>query len=446
MTGNDEHPYLELVKQKKSFNSDEIATFLKHIPKIELHAHLNGCIRESTLLDLARERNVTLSSLLHEIQVECHRSEVAEEGGEQQKKQENTARVNNKRRSLEECFEIFGEIGRCVTDIVALKRIAREALEDFAKHGVAYLELRSTPKILLVNEAESKSEKSTKRGYIETILDVMETFENEEVTRYNLELKNAGSGQIVRLPLVPRYIVSINRAEPLQYAMEHAELAIQLSKEGNKYVVGLDLSGNPLKNDFTNLEPAFQLVRNAGLKTSIHCGELPCDADTTDNDEATADPSPIIDFALKDTEKILAFQPDRLGHALLLTDDMFRTLESSPHRIPIECCPTSNVMTLELATHYQGDLVSGLRMHPRLQKWLDIGYPISLNTDDPGIFNTSASDELILVTEAFKMCDPWKITNIVVDSVSHTFESDDFKNDLRENIMKQVKSFSEGLI
>ena len=136
--------WLESLKtqQMQTFPRQDITSFLRKMPKVELHAHLNGCIRESTLLELANERNVTLSSLLHDLQEECHASTEEKQNESEQDK------VNKKRRSLVECFEIFGEIANCVTDLEALRRIAREALEDFANDGVAYLELRSTPKIL----------------------------------------------------------------------------------------------------------------------------------------------------------------------------------------------------------------------------------------------------------------------------------------------------------
>eukprot|EP00957_Ditylum_brightwellii_P059473 4515111-Ditylum_brightwellii.AAC.1 len=50
-----------------SHQRQRIWKFVDLAPKVELHAHLNGSIREETLLDLARERGVTLSSKLHGI-------------------------------------------------------------------------------------------------------------------------------------------------------------------------------------------------------------------------------------------------------------------------------------------------------------------------------------------------------------------------------------------
>jgi adenosine deaminase len=410
-----------ILSKEREFTPESLKSYLHRLPKIELHAHLNGCIRESTLLQLASQRNVTLSSLLHDLREETHFSE------EEKCNESAEEIVNKKRRSLLECFEIFAEIGKCVTDLEALRRIAEEALEDFAKEGVAYLELRSTPKILL-NVMGGR--KCTKREYVETILNVMQKFEEKELKRYERDV-NAGREGGVRLPMKSRYIVSINRAESVEVAMEHAKLAIQLLEEGNKYVVGLDLSGNPLANTFKDLEPSFVLAKNAGLKTSIHCGEIPCEPTLGENSSS-------VQFGHQEITDILAFQPDRLGHALLLTDANFEELEKLPNKIPIECCPTSNVMTLELATYYEGDLVHGLRRHPRLGTWLDGDYPISISTDDPGIFNTDSTKELLLVAEAFKMDNPTRLETLMINSIDHIFESDFFKSDIRETIVKFV--------
>jgi adenosine deaminase len=109
---------------------------------------------------------------------------------------------------------------------------------------------------------------------------------------------------------------------------------------------------------------------------------------------------------------------------------MFQKLDTHP--IPVECCPTSNVMTLELAKYFHGDLVHGLKCHPRLKSWIDNGYPISINTDDPGIFNTDSTNELVLLADAFEWKDDINvILKIVEQSIEHIFESEDIKKGLR---------------
>lgn len=391
--------------EKLKFESKQclsIRSFIESVPKVELHVHLNGCIREETLIDLAKERNVQLSHLLHEIHDLQHE----------------TPYVNNKKRSLLECFEIFGEIATCVTDLPALRRITREALEDFSKSGVAYVELRSTPKVLTFDDRLSDGRKATKRMYVDTIIEEMINFENREKNRVDQD----------RIVLTPRLILSINRSESIENAMENANLAVLYKMEGNKYVVGLELSGNPQRNLFRNFEPALKFARDNGLYTSVHCGEIPCEEEDSSN------------IIYEDTIRILEFSPDRLGHALLLTESMYRNLESRHIKIPIECCPTSNVMTLELAKHVEGDLTHGLRRHPRLSQWISTEYPISISTDDPGIFNTDPITELMLLAEAFQMSEPWHLIRIILDSISHSFESNEFKSMLCERFQRKIKS------
>jgi len=406
----------------ENHNKKILLNFLKQLPKIELHAHLNGCIRESTLMKLAEERNVTLSPLLHH-DLRSHQLNHESQSIPNDKHIDN--KVNTKRRSLQECFEIFAEISKCVTDLNALRRITYEALHDFAEQNVAYLELRSTPKVLY-HDISHKT-KATKKDYVDTILQVMEEFETEKRTEY----QSANSGeQGLGLIMIPRFIISINRAETLDNAKENASLAMQYTKENDKYVLGVDLSGNPLKRSFHDLEPIFSQLREAGLKTSIHCGELPCEHKINEKEREKS----CVDFACKDTNAILSFRPDRLGHSLLLTESMFSSLEN----IPVECCPTSNVMTLELAKKYKGDLVHGLKFHPRLKAWIKSNYPISINTDDPGIFNTNSTLELVLLAEAFEMKDPWMIVSIVQNSIDHIFESENVKQRLKEEFAQKL--------
>lgn len=246
----------------------DLETFLHQMPKIELHAHLNGCIRESTLIQLAQERNVELSPLLHPLHPDNINTKCNNDDNTNilQNNNNNNNKVNKQKRSLTECFQIFSEIAKCVTDLNALTQITQEALYDFANDGVLYLELRSTPKVLFLNDDDNEKKKNTKdkrvlctkKQYVETILKVMKTFEQEELDRYNNEIKmmkggkdSSSGGGVVRLPMKARYILSINRADSVDVAMEHVDLAIELASqiggEYSKYIVGLDLSGDPNK-------------------------------------------------------------------------------------------------------------------------------------------------------------------------------------------------------
>lgn len=203
----------------------------RHLPKVELHAHLNGCIRESTLFELANERGIKLN--------EHHFAKEPDPGDDH-------SMYNVRPRSLGDCFEMFSEITKCVDDLAALSRITSEALEDFAEQHVAYLELRSTPKKLLIKTGTN--EMATKRDYCKTVLECMQEFEKKEEQRYTSE--TTSRDRLSRLPMVCRFIVAVDRSQPLADAREHVQLAETLTREFGGLVVGVDLGGNPTKVNF----------------------------------------------------------------------------------------------------------------------------------------------------------------------------------------------------
>ena len=232
------------------------------------------------------------------------------------------------------------------------------------------------------------------------------------------ETKNSPSP----LPLIPRLLLSFDRSQPPSNADAIGRIAALHFHSGAPYVVGVDLGGNPTKGSFVDFLPALQAARLAGLKVSVHCGEVPCSG-LGPAGSVAAGVAPVDrakwDEAAREAELVVAFRPDRLGHALFLPAAVVRALELDP--IPVECCPTSNVMTLSLQAQHRGDVAQGLRRHPMLERWLEIGYPISISTDDSGVFDTDSTKELLVLAEAMGI-DEWQIAGVVWGSLDHVFE------------------------
>jgi adenosine deaminase len=368
---------------------------MKNVPKVELHAHLNGCIPPNLLRELAAERSVSLSAK-HFVGAAA----VADDGMTPTTTTTPTTSIIAPVRSLADCFDLFAELPNVINDLPALRRITQAALEFFADHHVVYLELRSTPKRLWKdfrhqpqqcharsgdNENEQESldnNKAMKLDYVKTILDTISAFNHKEEERYrdaveeeeqqkktspNAAITSTTTTTMIRLPLVCRFIVSIDRATSLQDAAENVAVAVSLQSTG--LVVGLDLGGNPTCQSFKMFEPILAQARDChGLKCTIHCAEVESD----------------------EYQDILAFRPNRLGHAVLMPREAFVGLN-----IPVECCPTSNLLTLEL--HHQPVTLQTMNV----QQWIADDYPFVICTDDPGIFHTSPTQELQLIQDAF---------------------------------------------
>lgn len=69
-----------------------------------------------------------------------------------------------------------------------------------------------------------------------------------------------------------KLLVSVDRKKGFDDAKENIDLAIELAKRYAKYLVGIDLSGDPTSGGaFIDL---LNDCRKAGLKITAHCAEV----------------------------------------------------------------------------------------------------------------------------------------------------------------------------
>ncbi|KAH7427991.1 hypothetical protein KP509_10G070500 [Ceratopteris richardii] len=320
--------------------SDEVRSWMpwcRSIPKVELHAHLNGSIRSSTLLELASRFSKMGTINFHEVQAIILKGD----------------------RSLTECFKLFELIHLLTTDHQVITQITKEVVEDFASENVIYLELRTTPKW-------NASVGMTKKSYVEAVFAGLKAVETVQVISNSLDVKQNGlemerSKRIIHV----RLLLSIDRRENTEAAIETVQLALDMQKFG---VVGIDLSGNPRVGDWKTFLPALKLAREKGLPITLHCGEVPNQSEI---------------------QNMLSFQPERIGHACCLEESEWAQLLQSS--IPVEVCLTSNVRTETvpfLPDHHFASLYNSR-------------HPLIVCTDDPGIFGTDISQEYALAAVCF---------------------------------------------
>ena len=121
--------------------------------------------------------------------------------------------------------------------------------------------------------------------------------------------------------------------------------------------------------------PQFEAAFEAGLASVVHAGE-------------TTGPETIWE-ALRD------LRAQRIGHGVSAVQDpaLVEHLVTTP--VALEVCPTSNLRTRAVAT---------IADHP-LPRLLAAGVPVTLSTDDPGMFATDLNREYALVQDAFGLSD-----------------------------------------
>ena len=376
------------------------------LPKVELHAHLNGCVRDATLVDLAAQRARERGE---PFDADAFRARVLglvgapatplDDDAPRDEPAGYSRSSSSAPRSLSRCFELFGAIHEVCTDHEALRRVAAEAVMDFARDGVAYLELRTTPKDL-------PSRGVTKESYCEAVLLGMHMGACLATHR----LRHDGGGDLESDPaIVARLILSIDRRETAKEAKRTVKLAAYL-RDVDCGVVGVDLSGDPTVGAFSKFAPSLALARSNGLPVTLHCGEVKNPAEE---------------------RQMVAFGADRLGHCVWTTRDadLWRALRDAG--TPVEICVTSNVITESIHSLGGDDDDDASRGFPgsfdsdsedsaapdgsggsasrslarlarrhHLTKFRECGHPFVVCTDDPGVFRTTLSREYALVCAA----------------------------------------------
>jgi adenosine deaminase len=219
----------------------------------------------------------------------------------------------------------------------ALERIAFELAEDAHLENVRYMEVRYSPML------------HTERGLkltavVEAVLEGLDRAAKTYGIRSNV------------------IVCGIRNISP-ERSYKMAELAVAYKGRG---VVGFDLAGAEADNPAKDHRDAFQLVRDNNINCTIHAGEA-------------YGPASI-------AQAIHVCGAHRIGHGCRLIENGDLVHYVNDHRIPLECCPSSNVQT---------GAVRNMANHP-LKLYFDLGVRVTINTDNRLITDTSVSKELWL--------------------------------------------------
>lgn len=217
----------------------------------------------------------------------------------------------------------------------AVRRIAREAVEDAAAGGLDYLELRFGP-----------ATHATDRYGIDDIVSAVTDGMRE--------------GSRSTGVLVGAVVAALRHHDP----EVNAAVALSATRHAGDGVVGFDLAGDELL--YPDLEPhrdAFAIARSAGLGVTCHAAEAA---------EGSA--------ARRAVELLGA---TRIGHGAHIADDKDVLTWAADHGVVIEVCPTSNWFTGAIAS---------LEEHPA-PIFRDAGIRLVLGDDNPRQTGTELAHE-----------------------------------------------------
>jgi adenosine deaminase len=311
---------------------------IREAPKALLHDHLDGGLRPSTIVDLAREHGYR----------DLPTQDVAELAA--------WFRRGADRKSLELYLETFRHTVGVMQDRDAITRVAAECVEDLASDGVVYAEIRYAPEL------------SVEKGL--TLDEVVES----TLDGFRLGMDRAGRAGH---PIVVRSLLTAMRQAAR--SMEIAELAVRWRDAG---VVGFDIAGPESGYRPTRHLDAFEHVRRENFHITIHAGE--------------AFGLPSI------WEAIQLCGAERLGHGVRIVDDIAVHDDGSvvlgrlaafvrDRRVPLEMCPTSNVHT---------GAAGSIETHP-IDLLRRLRFRVTVNTDNRLMSNVSLSSEFEALDRVF---------------------------------------------
>jgi len=280
-------------------------------------------------------------------------------------------------RDFEHFVEIYLTCSQSLRDPEDFQLVAREFLGEQAAQNIRYSEVHFTIATHLRNGANGS----------EVAAALSETLEEEE--------RRSG--------VTARWIPDIVRDVPWQWADRTLEWALDGRGQG---VVALGLSGFEASSDEPFREH-FRVARQEGLHRVAHAGEH--------------EGSDSIRSALE------VCQPERIGHGIRSVDDAELLEELAERQIPLEICPTSNV---------QLGAVPDLASHP-IETIRTAGVPVTVNSDDPPLFETTLTQEFQRLSETFGY-GAEEVAAFGWSALQHAFVTQEERRQLEVDFRRQV--------
>ncbi len=347
---------------------------LEALPKTDLHVHLDGSLRLSTLIELARERGVALPSQTEQ----GLRDTVFRESYD----------------SLSSYLTGFAYTGAVLQDAEALERVSYELAWDNLNEGVRYVEVRFAPQLHMhggfgYEQVLCAVDRGLARARVEHEASLPE---GDPPFRYGIIVCALRMFQPAFSASYRQIYEALGESDPKaiygQAALQLVRAAVRVRDELGLPIVAFDLAGHEAGYPAEHFQDAFAHAHASFLKKTVHAGEA---------------------YGAESIYQAISFlHADRIGHGyhLFSADKVGPQVEDpegycgalaeyiADRRITIEVCITSNLQT--------NPEIGGVENHA-FRQMLDNKLSATLCTDNRLVSHTTVTREYELATSAFGM-------------------------------------------
>lgn len=351
---------------------------VEKLPKSDLHLHLDGSMRLSTLIELAKESCIKLPS-----QTEAGLRETV---------------FKQNYCGLEEYLKGFGYLCGVLQNREQLERVAYELALDNQREGVCYIEVRFAPQL----HSHSGFDVIDVIRAVNRGLDRAKDEFNSQVEVQTKKRPPFDYGIIVcALRYFDRRFSSFHKTflglhqymEPVRvYSLASLALvqaAVRVRQEDGLPVVGFDLAGNEEGYPPHHHRETYEYAQRHFLNKTVHAGEgygpesifmaiTELHADRIGHGTSLFDPEAIQDAEIRDRE----------GYVEELAQYI------ADRRITIEVCLTSNQQT--------NPKYRDLKKHP-FGWMMEHRLSVTLCTDNRTVSNTTMTDEIFKAVNTFDL-------------------------------------------
>lgn len=350
--------------------------FIEKIPKTDLHLHLDGSLRLSTLIELAQELEIHLPAYTeNELKIKVFKE---------------------KYQNLGEYLQGFAYTCAVMQSESALERVSSELVEDNIAEGVRYIEVRFAPQLHQHKHLTiSNVLKAVNRGMASARdkFNASPAVQSGEDVPFNF-------GIIVCAMRMFDYgfseyfdsLLDVHKHSERKwiFSLASQELVKASVEVRDKYqipIVGFDLAGQEKGYPAVDHKPAYALAQKNFLKKTVHAGEA-------------FGPESIF-------QAITELNADRIGHGVhLFNANMIHDKEIEDkqayvenlaqyigdRRITLEVCLTSNLQTIPD--------IKNLSEHS-FSKMMEYGLSATFCTDNRLVSRTTVTDEVMKAVDTF---------------------------------------------